>query len=77
VPLRLLREHRGEQRTHLDQLVLVCRSGMRAGQAEQLLTEIGMSNVHVLFSTRSPCRLHTAVMPASHREGVRTTKEKS
>jgi rhodanese-related sulfurtransferase len=48
VPLHLLREHRGELRQHLDQVVLVCRSGMRAGQAEQLLTGIGMSNVHVL-----------------------------
>jgi rhodanese-related sulfurtransferase len=48
VPLHLLREHRGELREHLDQVVLVCRSGMRAGQAEQLLTGIGMSNVHVL-----------------------------
>lgn len=48
VPLHLLREHRGELRQHLDQVVLVCRSGMRAGQAEQMLTGIGMSNVHVL-----------------------------
>lgn len=48
VPLHLLREHRGELRRHLDHVVLVCRSGMRAGQAEQLLTAIGMSNVHVL-----------------------------
>jgi rhodanese-related sulfurtransferase len=48
VPLHLLREHRGELRGHLDEVVLVCRSGMRAGQAEQLLTGIGMTNVHVL-----------------------------
>ncbi|GGK75756.1 rhodanese-like domain-containing protein [Mangrovihabitans endophyticus] len=48
VPLRMMREHRTELRTHLDQVVLVCRSGMRATQAEQLLTGIGMSNVHVL-----------------------------
>jgi rhodanese-related sulfurtransferase len=48
VPLHLLREHRSELRQHLDQVVLVCRSGMRAGQAERLLTGIGVSNVHVL-----------------------------
>ncbi|MEU4421545.1 rhodanese-like domain-containing protein [Actinoplanes sp. NPDC024001] len=48
VPLHLLREHRGELRAHLDEVVLVCRSGIRAGQAEKLLTEIGMTNVHVL-----------------------------
>ncbi|MEV4701733.1 rhodanese-like domain-containing protein [Actinoplanes sp. NPDC049316] len=48
VPLHLLREHRGELRAHLDHVVLVCRSGMRASQAEQLLTGIGMPNVHVL-----------------------------
>jgi rhodanese-related sulfurtransferase len=48
VPLHLLREHREELRIHLDQAVLVCRSGMRAAQAEQLLAEVGMPNVHVL-----------------------------
>jgi rhodanese-related sulfurtransferase len=48
VPLHLLREHRHELRAHLDEAVLVCRSGMRAAQAEQVLAEIGMSNVHVL-----------------------------
>lgn len=48
VPLHLLREHRHELHAHLDQVVLVCRSGMRAAQAEQLLAEIGMPNVHVL-----------------------------
>lgn len=40
VPLDLLREHRGELSPHLDQdVVLVCRSGARAGQAETLLTD--------------------------------------
>ena len=35
VPLDLLREHRDELRQHLDQdVVLICRSGARAGQAE-------------------------------------------
>jgi len=35
VPLDLLREHRDEIRTHLDDhVVLVCRSGQRAAQAE-------------------------------------------
>ncbi len=49
VPLALLREHRDELRGHLDEdVVLVCRSGARAGQAEKLLGETGLDNLHVL-----------------------------
>ena len=49
VPLDLLREHRTELRTHLgDEVVLVCRSGARAGQAENLLRATGLDNLHVL-----------------------------
>ena len=49
VPLDLLREHRGELSRHLEQdVVLVCRSGARAGQAETLLADTGLPNVHVL-----------------------------
>jgi rhodanese-related sulfurtransferase len=49
VPLDLLREHREEIVTHLDQdVVLVCRSGQRAGQAEQALRDAGLGNVGVL-----------------------------
>jgi rhodanese-related sulfurtransferase len=49
VPLDLLREHRDELRRHLDQdVVLVCRSGNRAGQAESLLAAVGLPNLHVL-----------------------------
>ncbi len=49
VPLDLLREHREELRRHLDEnVVLICRSGGRASQAETLLAETGMSNLHVL-----------------------------
>lgn len=49
VPLDLLREHRGELSRHLDQdVVLICRSGARAGQAETLLTDSIRPNVHVL-----------------------------
>jgi len=49
VPLDLLREHRDELRQHLDQdVVLICRSGARAGQAETLLAEVGLPNLHVL-----------------------------
>ncbi len=40
VPLDLLQEHRNELREHLDeQVVLVCRSGERAAQAEQALAD--------------------------------------
>ena len=49
VPLDLLREHRNEIHEHLDDdVVLLCRSGQRAGQAEQALRQAGLINVHIL-----------------------------
>jgi rhodanese-related sulfurtransferase len=49
VPLDLLREHRDEVAGLLDQdVVLVCRSGQRAAQAEGTLRQAGLLNVHVL-----------------------------
>ncbi len=49
VPLDLLREHRDEIVTHLDEdVVLVCRSGQRAAAAEETLRDAGLSNVHIL-----------------------------
>jgi rhodanese-related sulfurtransferase len=49
VPLDTLREHRGELRRHLDEdVVLVCRSGARAAQAEQALSEAGLPGLRVL-----------------------------
>ncbi|ANE80415.1 sulfurtransferase [Mycobacterium adipatum] len=49
VPLDLLREHRDEIIGHLDQdVVLVCRSGQRAAQAEETLRTAGLTNVHIL-----------------------------
>lgn len=49
VPLDLLKEHRDEIRSHLDdQVVLVCQAGGRAAQAEETLREAGLGNVHVL-----------------------------
>jgi rhodanese-related sulfurtransferase len=49
VPLHTLREHRAELRSHLDEdIVLVCRSGARASQAEQALAEVGLPNLRVL-----------------------------
>ena len=49
VPLDLLREHRDEILSHLDQdVVLVCRSGQRATHAEDTLRRAGLTNVHVL-----------------------------
>ena len=49
VPLHLLQEHTAEIAGHLDQnIVLVCRSGARASQAEQTLANTGLSNVHLL-----------------------------
>lgn len=49
VPLDLLREHRDEIIGHLDEdVVLVCRSGQRAAQAEETLRNAGLANVHIL-----------------------------
>lgn len=49
VPLDLLKEHSDELRHHLDDdVVLVCRSGARAGQAETLLLAGGLTNLHIL-----------------------------
>src|SRR5690242_14568176 len=49
VPLNLLREHREEIVSHLDeQVVLVCRSGQRAAEAEETLRAGGLANVHIL-----------------------------
>lgn len=49
MPLDLLREHRDEITKHLDEeVVLVCRSGQRAAQAEETLRAAGLGNVHIL-----------------------------
>lgn len=49
VPLDTLREHRDELRNHLDEdVVLVCRSGNRAEQAEKALAEVGLPGLRVL-----------------------------
>lgn len=49
VPLDHLREHREELRRHLDEdVVLVCRSGNRAEQAEAALAEVGLPGLQVL-----------------------------
>ena len=49
VPLDVLREHRRELRTHLDEeVVLVCQSGGRAAQAGQALAAAGLPNLRVL-----------------------------
>ena len=48
VPLDQLREHAGELRRARGAVVLICQSGGRAQQAEQVLRGSGMANVHVL-----------------------------
>lgn len=49
VPLDLLQEHRDEIARHLDEnIVLVCRSGQRAGTAGQTLHDAGLPNVAIL-----------------------------
>ncbi|WUR62529.1 rhodanese-like domain-containing protein [Micromonospora chokoriensis] len=49
VPLDLLREHRRELRDQLNEDdVLVCRSGVRATQAQQVLAGVGLPDLRVL-----------------------------
>lgn len=49
VPLDLLREHRDELVRHIDEdVVLVCRSGARASQAEQALDQAGLPGLRIL-----------------------------
>lgn len=49
VPLDTLGEHAEDIQRHVDEpVILVCRSGMRASQAEQRLAAAGMGNVRVL-----------------------------
>lgn len=49
VPLDLLPEHRAELRDTLRApVILVCRSGQRARQAEQVLREADLTQLHVL-----------------------------
>lgn len=48
VPLDLLSEHAAELHRVGDPIVLVCRSGNRARQAEQLLRGVGLDRLHVL-----------------------------
>ncbi|WRY95197.1 TSUP family transporter [Streptomyces sp. NBC_00481] len=49
VPLDTLREHRAELLHHLDEdVILICRSGARAAQAEQALAEAGLPHLRVL-----------------------------
>ncbi|MFB7915830.1 rhodanese-like domain-containing protein [Streptomyces sp. NPDC056061] len=49
VPLATLREHRAKLLAHLDEdVVLVCRSGTRAGQAAKILAEAGLTGLPVL-----------------------------
>ena len=49
VPLDLLRDHRDEILSRVeDDVVLVCRSGQRAAQAEETLRQAGLTNVHIL-----------------------------
>lgn len=49
VPLDRLSEYREELRSALvDPVILVCRSGMRARQAQQLLSAAGLAHIHIL-----------------------------
>lgn len=49
VPLDTLKEHRDQISSHLEQdVVLVCRSGARAQQADTALSATGLDNLHVL-----------------------------
>ena len=61
VPLHLLQEHAAEIAGHLNQdIVLVCRSGMRAAQAERTLNNAGLPNVHLLEGGITAWQQHAA-----------------
>ena len=61
VPLHLLQEHAAEIAGHLNQdIVLVCRSGMRAAQAERTLINAGLPNVHMLEGGITAWQQHAA-----------------
>ncbi|HLU97842.1 rhodanese-related sulfurtransferase [Actinomadura hallensis] len=48
VPLDTLREHCDELRGSLERVVLVCRTGNRATQAERALSRAGLTDVQIL-----------------------------
>lgn len=49
LPLDLVSEHAPQLAARLDRrVVLVCQSGVRAGQAQQRLAATGMDNLHIL-----------------------------
>ncbi|QKW35573.1 rhodanese-like domain-containing protein [Actinomadura sp. NAK00032] len=48
VPLDTLREHSAELSGATEEVVLICRTGGRAAQAERALAEAGMPAVHIL-----------------------------
>ena len=49
VPLDTLGEHGAEVRAHVEEpVVLICQAGGRARQAEEVLKQAGMPNLHVL-----------------------------
>lgn len=68
VPLDLLKEHRDELAGALDdQVVLVCRSGQRAEQAERALAQAGLGNLRVLAGGISAWEQHGADLVRGHR----------
>jgi rhodanese-related sulfurtransferase len=68
VPLDLLKEHRDELAGALDdQVVLVCRSGQRAEQAERALAQAGLGNLRVLSGGISAWEQHGADLVRGHR----------
>jgi rhodanese-related sulfurtransferase len=67
VPLQLLREHLAEIAGHLDQdIVLVCRSVMRAAQAEQTIARTGLPNRHLLEGGITAWHHHAAPLMRGH-----------
>ena len=69
VPLDLLRAHRDELARHIDEdIVLVCRSGAHASQAEQALGQAGLPGLRVLdggmnsWQRAGVCRAKTLYM---------------
>ena len=68
IPLDLLSEHTAEFAAHLDRpVVLICQSGVRAEQAAQRLSGVGLANLHVLDGG----------LPALEAEGAPVTRDRA
>jgi rhodanese-related sulfurtransferase len=78
VPLDLLREDRDELARHIgEDIVLVCRSGDRAAQAEQALGQAGLPGLRVLDGGMNSWQRAGAPSTAAARGGTSSARSAS